>query len=131
MAEVATERAMREREQRRKYDAEHGKGTYNAKKDQEATQMAILKAQQEQGKSLAGYAADAIDGAMLGVSMIPGYGSLLGGTYWTAKGAKNLSQGNYLNGAIDLIPAFTAARAAQPVVIAGVEEMKAPVVRFL
>jgi len=51
----------------------------------------------------AGLAADAIDGTMMGLSMVPGL-NLAGDTYWTLKGAKSASQGDWLSAAADWIP---------------------------
>lgn len=104
MGDIAAERAVRNRQQRTNYDRVHGQGTYNAQQSNKNTQMDILKSKQEDTLAqMAGGAANGIDTAMGIVSMIPG-ANLAGDTYFAMKGAKDLSQGNYLDAALDTLP---------------------------
>lgn len=132
MSDIAAERAVGERRNRAKYDAAHGKGTYNAKKAQERTKVQVAKANQEDKVGLAArYAADAIDGGMLGASMIPGYGQLMGTAYFGAKGAKDLSQGDYLSGTLNLTPyGAVVGKAAMPYAARAYKAATAPLYRF-
>lgn len=106
MADVAADRAVRKRAERQQYDAQHGAGTYDAQESKKQTAYDISTTKPDAIGTAAGYAADAIDGAMMGASMIPGMGKLAGMTYWGLKGAKDASQGNYLLGALEASPIF-------------------------
>lgn len=98
-ADISAEHAVRRRQERRtnpNFAEQEAKRQLNVE---------LAKARQDGEVGVAArYAADAIDGAMMAASMLPGYGKLMGTTYFGLKGAKDLSQGDYLNGAINTMP---------------------------
>ena len=66
--------------------------------------MDILKSKQEDRVAqIAGGAANGIDATMGILSMVPG-ANLSGDTYFAMKGAKDLSQGNYLGATLNTLP---------------------------
>lgn len=98
MSDIAAERAVKERQQRQQYDAQYGKGTYNAKKTQERTAYQVAKAQEpdvvdnllQAGQAVAsgiGMAADM-------VSHIPVYSSLKA----AQAGSEAINTGNPVKG---------------------------------
>ena len=104
MDNIAAERAISNRQQRTAYDRAHGQGTYNAQQSNKNTQIDILKSKQEDRVAqIAGGAANGIDATMGILSMVPG-ANLSGDTYFAMKGAKDLSQGNYLGATLNTLP---------------------------
>jgi len=107
MDELAAERAVRERKERR------SNPRYAEERERRRARYRAASAKADPVGTAAGLAADAIDVAMIGASMIPGYGGLAGLTYWGDKGAKDVSDGNYLLGVFESLPFGYAA--AKPV----------------
>lgn len=99
-ADQKAQKAVQERRTRSK-----NPNKYDEEKAKEYTEESIKNAQtlDAVSQTLQGVG-DVIDGAMIGASFIPGYGQLIGSTYWGLKGAKSASEGNYLQGTLEASP---------------------------
>ncbi len=101
MSDIAGERAVRKRQERRQ------NSKFDEEQDKLKTQIAISQIE----PSKLGYIADVIDGAMMGSMFLPYPLNMAGNTYYGMKGAKHASQDQYFQGAIEAAPIL-----AQPVV---------------
>jgi len=113
MGELAAERAVRNREIQKTKPAEYQQMMRDRNN---ASNLLWLHEHPDRIAQAAGLAADAIDLGMAGAQFFPGIGRAASNTYFGLKGVKDLSDGNYLQGSLELSPLLLHSISNTPVV---------------